>query len=63
MCESKTGICSKCMGSLFYRSQKLNVGTATTKIPSTLKNISMKAFHDSVQKLTEMNIDRAFGYE
>ena len=63
MCESKTGICSKCMGSLFYKSQKTNVGTATTTIPSKLKNISMKAFHDSVQKLTEMNIDRVFGYE
>lgn len=63
MCESKTGICSKCMGSLFYRSQKTNVGTATTVIPSTLKNISMKAFHDSVQRLTEMDIDRAFGYK
>lgn len=60
MCESKTGICSKCMGTVFYRNGKTNVGTATTKIPSTLKNISMKAFHDSVQEFTEMDIDRAF---
>lgn len=60
MCESKTGICSKCMGTLFYRSGKTNIGPATTKIPSVLKNISMKAFHDSVQKFTEMDIDRAF---
>lgn len=60
MCESRTGICSKCMGTLFYRSGKTNIGPATTKIPSVRKNISMKAFHDSVQKLTEMDIDRAF---
>ena len=60
MCESKTGICSKCMGTLFYRNGKTNVGTATTTIASTLKNRSMKAFHDSVQRMTEMDIDKAF---
>lgn len=60
MCESRTGICSKCMGTLFYRSGKTNIGVATTKIPSVRKNISMKAFHDSVQKFTEMDVDRAF---
>ena len=60
MCKSKTGICEKCAGTLFYRNHKTNIGTATTVIPSTLKNVSMKAFHDSVQKLTEMDIDRAF---
>ena len=53
-------LCEKCAGTLFYRTHKTNIGTATTVIPSTLKNVSMKAFHDSVQKLTEMDIDRAF---
>ncbi|MDD3122063.1 MAG: hypothetical protein PHC62_00945 [Candidatus Izemoplasmatales bacterium] len=63
MCKSKTGICSRCAGTLYYRTGKTNIGTATTKIPSTLKNISMKAFHDSVQRLTEMDIDRAFNID
>ena len=63
MCKSKTGICNKCAGNLFYRIGITNIGAATPKIPSTLKNISMKSFHDSVVKPHEMNINRAFGVE
>lgn len=60
-CESKTGICNKCMGNLYYRlGGKENVGTSLTQIPSTQKNISMKAFHDSTQKLYEMNLEEVF---
>ena len=60
-CESKTGICNKCMGNLYYRlGDKENVGTSLTQIPSTQKNISMKAFHDSTQQLFEMNLDDVF---
>ena len=39
---------------------KTNAGVATPKIPSTLKNISMKAFHDSVQRLEPIDIDKVF---
>ena len=63
MCESKTGICSKCMGTLFYRCGRRNVGVMTTTIFSTLKNASMKSFHDSTQKFHEMDVDKAFGYK
>ena len=60
-CESKTGICNKCMGNLYYRlGEKVNVGTSLTQIPSTQKNISMKAFHDSTQQLFEMNLEDVF---
>ena len=60
-CESKTGICNKCMGNLYYRlGGKENVGTSLTQIPSTQKNISMKAFHDSTQQLYEMNLEEVF---
>lgn len=60
-CESKTGICNKCMGNLYYRlGEKVNVGTSLTQIPSTQKNISMKAFHDSTQQLFEMNLEEVF---
>ena len=60
-CESKTGICNKCMGNLYYRlGEKVNVGTSLTQIPSTQKNISMKAFHDSTQQLFEMNLENVF---
>lgn len=60
LCESKTGICNKCMGNLLYRIGIENVGVATSKIPSTLKNISMKSFHDSTQKFQEIDLEKIF---
>lgn len=62
LCEAKDGFrCNKCMGNLPYRrGSSANIGTALTVIPSTLKNISMKSFHDSTQKLVEMDINKAF---
>lgn len=60
LCESKTGICNKCMGNLYYRLGKINVGTSLTQIPSVQKNISMKAFHDSTQKLYKMDLSKIF---
>lgn len=61
LCESKTGICNKCMGNLYYRlGYKQNAGTSLTQIPSKQKNISMKAFHDSTQKLHSMDLEEVF---
>lgn len=61
LCEMKNGVkCHKCAGNAWYRLGKINAGAATPKIPSTLKNISMKAFHDSVQKLYKVNINDIF---
>lgn len=61
LCESKTGICNKCMGNLYYRlGYKENAGTSLTQIPSKQKNISMKAFHDSTQQLVTMDLEEVF---
>lgn len=60
MCESKNGICSKCAGTLYYRLGIRNVGVATSQIPSKLKLLSMKAFHDDQVRLHEMDPMRAF---
>lgn len=60
LCESKTGICSKCFGNLPYRRGDLNVGIESTIIASTMKNTAMKAFHDSVQRTREIDIRKAF---
>ena len=61
LCEFKDGIkCHKCIGNAWYRLGKTNIGAATPKIPSTLKNISMKAFHDSVQRLEPIDINKIF---
>lgn len=61
MCKSKTGICNKCMGNLFYKLGIMNVGTALAVLPSKLKNLSMKAFHDSQVSTVEMDVMKAFG--
>ncbi len=60
LCESKTGICNKCMGNLYYRLNKTNVGTSLTQIPSVQKNIAMKSFHDSTQSLYDMDLEKIF---
>lgn len=61
LCKAPAGtICNKCMGNLPYRLGVTNIGTSTTQIPSTLKNISMKAFHDSTQQLYDVNLEDVF---
>lgn len=60
MCESKDGICNKCAGNLFYRLGIRNIGAATPQIPSRLKVLSMKLFHDDQLTFTEMDPMAAF---
>ena len=55
MCEAKNGICNKCAGNLFYRLGIRNIGAATPQIPSRLKVLSMKLFHDDQLNFTEMD--------
>lgn len=59
-CKAKKGICNKCMGNLFYRVGIKNAGVSLTKIPSVLKNIMMKNFHDSQVGIIEMDPEEAF---
>lgn len=48
LCESKNGkICSKCAGNKFYRLGIVNIGNTVPQVGSKIKNINMKAFHDS----------------
>lgn len=61
LCESKTGICNKCMGNLEYRRGSKNVGIESTIIASVMKNISMKSFHNSQQTFTKMDLNKVFG--
>lgn len=60
-CKSKTGICNKCAGNYFYRRGARNIGLATIQIPSTVKNRSMKSFHDMTIKTSEIDPMKAFG--
>lgn len=60
-CESKTGICNKCMGNLLYKLGVKNVGIAVYTLASAIKNINMKAFHDSSVTSIKMDVKKAFG--
>lgn len=60
MCESKTGICNRCAGNLLYRLGIKNAGVTESMPMSTLKNISMKSFHDSTQQLHEIPLNKIF---
>lgn len=65
MCKAKNGFCSKCAGNIWYRfgANMENVGVLVDVIPSTLKNVAMKAFHDSVVHTVEMNPWKAFSMD
>lgn len=64
LCEAKDGyFCNKCVGNLFYRLGISNVGNVTPQIPSKIKNLLMKKFHDSVINFSEMDIEKAFGFK
>lgn len=60
LCKNRE-ICNKCAGNLWYRLGLKNVGVITPQIPSTLKNLAMKSFHDSQVNLKEMDPMKAFG--
>lgn len=62
MCSSKTGYCNKCVGNMFYRLGFKNIGLALSIIAATQKQKTMKGFHDSTIKFTEMDPMKAFGY-
>ena len=60
-CKSKTGICSKCAGNMFYRrSESRNVGVACNQTANVLKLTNMKSFHDGTIKTSEIDPIKAF---
>lgn len=59
LCQNEK-ICNKCAGDLYYLLNIKNIGVATPQTASCVKNISMKAFHDSTDKYTKMDPMKAF---
>lgn len=59
LCKNEC-ICNKCIGDLYYILDIPNIGTATPQLASIVKNIYMKAFHDSTEKFTQMDAMEAF---
>lgn len=60
MCKTPNGFCNKCAGNLWYRLGIRKVGVITPQIPSTLKNLMMKAFHSAQVSLTDINVYESF---
>lgn len=60
LCESEKGICSICAGHLFNRLGLNAIGIASYVIPAAIKLKSMKQFHDSTVKVSDM---KKFGYK
>lgn len=60
LCEHEK-ICNKCAGDLYYLLGVKNIGVACPQLASCVKNISMKAFHDSTERFFEMDVMKAFG--
>lgn len=63
LCKSKKYICEACAGTLFRRLNITNIGLALPAIPSKIKNLAMKSFHDSTKKVRDMNVEKAFGFD
>lgn len=59
-CECDHGICEACAGSLFRRLNIKHVGVVAYRLPSDLKNTSMKSFHDATVKSSHM---KDYGYK
>ena len=60
MCQSKTGICNKCAGELFYLLDDRRVGIGLARIPDTMKLRSMKGFHNSIVQTVRIDLEKAF---
>jgi hypothetical protein len=50
-------ICSKCAGEMYYKLGLTNIGLTSTRVSSTLLNLSMKKFHDATIKTTKVDIN------
>lgn len=55
--------CRACAGNYFYKLGIKNVGTTMMQIASTIKNKSMKAFHDSTIGTNEIDPMEMFGFK
>ena len=60
MCESKTGICNKCAGELFYKLNEKYIGITLAQIPDTMKLRCMKGFHNATIQYNTMDVEKAF---
>lgn len=51
-------LCRKCAGVIHEKLDIENIGLTSTKVASTLLNLSMKKFHDTSAKMNEVRLDQ-----
>ena len=51
-------ICNKCAGELYYRMDNRFMGLAVARIGSNLLQASLKSFHDSTVKVSEIDLEK-----
>ena len=56
-CKDFQTLCSRCVGTLYYRLKIENIGMLSWKVGNVLLNAHMKAFHDMSIKRTEIDLD------
>ena len=49
--------CNICAGELYYKLGIQNIGLTAAKVGSNLLNMSMKSFHDSTVKVTDIKAE------
>ena len=47
----------------YYKLNIKRIGATAPQVPSIIKNISMKSFHNTVVEIAEMDIEKAFGFK
>lgn len=52
-----TKVCRTCAGLMYEKLEIDNIGLTAARVSSTLLNLSMKKFHDSSAKISELTID------
>jgi hypothetical protein len=63
-CKNKHSVCHRCAGNFFYRRGSDRIGLACAQVPTALKLIAMKAFHDSTiptNNILDEDMNEVFG--
>lgn len=53
-------LCNKCGGDFFYLVEKPNIGLTTSKVATTLTQLSLQKFHQNLVKTHEIDLDSLF---
>jgi hypothetical protein len=56
-CLSNDTVCAKCLGSMFYKLDMLEIGALATRITSSITQSRLKAKHDASQAVASLDVN------